>query len=295
MSPAAPPSRDPHPRKNIDVDGVKISYVDIGITTKRPIVFLHGNPTSSYLWRNIIPHVTESARCLAPDLLGMGESGISPNGQYRFSDHQKYLDRWFEMLEIRDAILVVHDWGSALGFHWARRYPEKVSGIAYMEALVRPLEWNEWPEQAREIFQAMRSDAGEDIVLKKNVFVERILPASILRELGEVEMNVYRKPFTEPGESRRPTLTWPRQIPISGEPEEVVSIAHSYSQWMCQNNIPKLFINANPGSILTGPQREFCRTWPNQTEITVNGLHFIQEDSPNEIGMEIKEFNRKIG
>ena len=295
MPNSVPASADPHPRKQVTVDGVDISYIDTGNPDERPIVFLHGNPTSSYLWRNIIPHVSESSRCLAPDLVGMGQSGRTPDGKYSFTDHVRYLDAWFESLQITNAILVVHDWGSALGFHWAQRQPTKVSGIAYMEALVRPMDWEEWPEQSRSIFQAMRSGAGEEIVLQKNVFVERILPGSVLRDLSEKEMVVYRKPYLEPGESRRPTLTWPRQIPVGGEPEEVVAIVAAYSQWMCQNDMPKLFINADPGAILIGAQREFCRTWPNQSEVTVKGLHFIQEDSPDEIGLAIKNFSNKLG
>ena len=294
MPSSAPVSTDPHPRKDITVDGVNISYIDTGDLNGRTIVFLHGNPTSSYLWRNIIPHVSGSARCLAPDLVGMGKSGKTPDGQYRFADHARYLDGWFESLQITNTILVVHDWGSALGFHWAHRNPDRTSGLAYMEALVRPLKWDEWPEQARGIFQAMRSNAGEEIVLTKNVFVEKILPASVLRGLSEEEMTVYRKPFLEPGESRRPTLTWPRQIPVGGEPKDVVSIVDAYSEWMCQNDIPKLFINGDPGSILIGAQREFCRTWPNQTEVTVKGLHFVQEDSPDEIGLAIKNFSNTL-
>ncbi|HIB57154.1 MAG TPA: haloalkane dehalogenase [Alphaproteobacteria bacterium] len=295
MPNSVPASADPHPRKQVTVDGVDISYIDTGNPDERPIVFLHGNPTSSYLWRNIIPHVSESSRCLAPDLVGMGQSGRTPDGKYSFTDHVRYLDAWFESLQITNAILVVHDWGSALGFHWAQRHPTRVSGIAYMEALVRPMDWEEWPEQGRSIFQAMRSGAGEEIVLQKNVFVERILPGSVLRDLSEKEMAVYRKPYLEPGESRRPTLTWPRQIPVGGEPEEVVAIVAAYSQWMCQNDMPKLFINADPGAILIGAQREFCRTWPNQSEVTVKGLHFIQEDSPDEIGLAIKNFSNKLG
>ncbi len=207
-------------------------------------------------------------------------------------DHARYLDAWFEALvPARPVTLVVHDWGSALGFHWAQRHPERVRGIAYMEALVRPVTWEEWPDAARKIFQAMRSPAGEEMVLEKNVFVERILPASVLRGLTEAEMTVYRRPFREPGESRRPTLTWPRQIPIEGEPADVVSIVDAYARWLAEaQELPKLFVNAEPGTILTGPQREFCRTWPNQREITVPGIHFIQEDSPREIGEAVAAF-----
>jgi len=259
------------------------------------VVFLHGNPTSSYLWRNVIPHVEAVGRCLAPDLVGMGDSGRAPAGSYRFVDHARYLDAWFEALALRRVTLVVHDWGSALGFHWARRHPERVRGVAYMEALVRPVTWDEWPDAARKIFQVLRSPAGEEMVLQKNVFVERILPASVLRGLTEAEMAVYRRPFLEPGEPRRPTLTWPRQIPVDGEPADVVAIADAYAHWLAAAaELPKLFINADPGVILTGPQREFCRTWPNQREITVRGSHFIQEDSPHEIGEAVAAFVRGL-
>jgi haloalkane dehalogenase len=277
-----------HRVRTLDSD---MAYVDLG--TGKPVVFLHGNPTSSYLWRNVVPHVSPLARCLAPDLIGMGESGQAPAGSYRFVDHARYLDAWFDALGLaRDVTLVVHDWGSALGFHWARRHPERVAGLVYMEAIVRPLTWAEWPENARAIFQAMRSPAGEGIVLEKNAFVERILPASILRTLGDDEMAAYRRPFREPGESRRPVLTWPREIPIEGEPADVVALVQAYAAWLAASTVPKLFVNAEPGSILTGAQREFCRRWPNQDEVTVRGLHFIQEDSPADIGRAIADFLR---
>ena len=286
------PTADPYPRRRVRVLDSEMAYVDVGAGD--PVVFLHGNPTSSYLWRNVIPHVESVGRCLAPDLIGMGDSGRAPAGSYRFVDHARYLDAWFEALGLTRVTLVVHDWGSALGFHWARRHPERVRGIAYMEALVRPVTWEEWPEVARQVFQAMRSPAGEEMVLTKNVFVERILPRSVLRGLGEVEMAVYRRPYLEPGESRRPTLTWPRQIPIEGEPADVVAIADAYSRWLATSDVPKLFVNADPGVILTGPQREFCRRWPNQREITVRGSHFVQEDSPHEIGRALAEFVTRL-
>ena len=283
---------DVHERQRVAVLGTEISYVDVG--AGNPIVFLHGNPTSSYLWRNIIPHVEGVGRCLAPDLVGMGDSGPAPDGSYRFADHARYLDAWFDALGLTDNVtLVVHDWGSALGFYWAYRHPERVRGIVYMEAIVRPVAWEEWPEEARDIFQAMRSDSGEEMVLENNVFVERILPSSVLRELTEEEMNVYRKPYLEPGEARRPTLTWPRELPIGGEPEDVVSIVDDYSKWLAESDLPKLFINAEPGVILAGAQREFCRTWPNQGEITIQGAHFVQEDSPHEIGEAIAAFVKR--
>jgi haloalkane dehalogenase len=287
------PAADPHPRQRARVLDTEMAYVDTGAGD--PVVFLHGNPTSSYLWRNVIPHVQPSARCLAPDLVGMGDSGKAPVGSYRFVDHARYLDAWLESLALRRVTLVVHDWGSALGFHWARRHPDRVRGLVYMEALVRPVTWDEWPEAARKVFQAMRSPAGEEMVLVKNVFVERILPASVLRGLTEAEMAVYRRPYLEPGESRRPTLTWPRQIPIAGEPPDVVAIVDGYGRWLATSDLPKLFVNAEPGTILTGPQREFCRTWPNQEEVTVRGSHFIQEDSPREIGEAVARFVGRLG
>lgn len=262
-----------------------ISITSVG--TGDPIVFLHGNPTSAYLWRNIMPVLAPHGRCIAPDLIGMGDSDRLPGSDassYGFNDHYRYLSAALENLGVRKRVtLVLHDWGSALGFHWAREHPERVSGIAYMEALVKPLAWADWPEASRGLFQAMRSPKGEELVLARNVFVERILPGSILRKLDEVEMQEYRRPFDEPGETRRPMLSWPRQLPIDGEPAEIVALVQRYSDWMKTNRIPKLFVNADPGAILVGAQREFCRTWPNQLEVTVRGSHFIQEDSPREI------------
>jgi haloalkane dehalogenase len=283
---------DRYPRRRVKVLDTEMAYVDVGAGD--PIVFLHGNPTSSYLWRNVIPHVEGLGRCLAPDLVGMGDSGKSPGETYRFVDHARYLDAWLEALGVRRVILVVHDWGSALGFHWARRYPDRLRGVAYMEAIVRPLTWQEWPELARKVFQGMRSATGEEMVLQKNVFVERILPASVMRDLTPEEMARYRAPYLEPGESRRPTLTWPREIPVDGEPADVVQIVRAYGEWLATSPTPKLFINADPGSILVGPQREFCRAWPNQQEVTVPGTHFVQEDSPDEIGQAIAAFVQRI-
>jgi haloalkane dehalogenase len=293
MTSQAISAADPYPRKRIAVLDTELAYVDTGAGD--PVVFLHGNPISSYLWRNIIPHVEPLARCLAPDLVGMGESGKNPSGSYRFVDHARYLDAWLEAMGLNHNVtLVVHDWGSALGFHWARRHPERVKGIVYMEAIVRPVTWEEWPEAARRVFQGMRSPAGEEMVLQKNVFVERVLPGSVLRPLTEEEMTVYRRPYLEPGESRRPTLTWPREIPIEGEPADVVQITQEYAAWLSICDVPKLFINAEPGAILTGPQREFARSWPNQREVTVKGNHFVQEDSPHEIGQAIAEWYRTL-
>ena len=259
----------------------------------RTIVFLHGNPTSSYLWRNVVPHVEDLGRVIVPDLIGHGDSDkLDDTGpdSYRFVEHRAYLDGLLTELDIGDAVtLVIHDWGSALGFDWANRHRDRVQGICYMEAIVRPVTWDEWPDAATRIFQGFRSEAGEDMVIEKNLFVEAVLPGSIIRDLRDEEMHEYRRPFVE-REHRRPTLTWPREIPIGGEPAEVVDIVQSYADWLAESEVPKLLVNAEPGAILKGPQLDFCRGWPNQTEVTVAGNHFLQEDSPDEIGRALAEW-----
>lgn len=283
-----------HPKRKVDVLGRQMAYVEMG--QGDPIVFQHGNPTSSYLWRNIMPYLADQGRCIALDLIGMGDSDkLEPSGpeRYTFVEHRAYFDAALAALGVEDRVtLVLHDWGSALGFDWANRHRDRVLGICYMEAIVRPLSWQEWPEAAAGIFRGFRSPAGEEMVLQKNLFVEAVLPASILRKLTDAEMGVYRRPFLQPGEDRRPTLTWPRQIPLDGEPADVAGIVESYAAWLSTSQIPKLFINAEPGAILLGEQRAFCRTWPNQTEVTVPGNHFLQEDSPDEIGSAIAEWRR---
>ncbi len=282
-------SAEEHAKRFIQVDGRRMAYVEMGEGS--PIVFQHGNPTSSYLWRNVMPMLAHRGRCIALDLIGMGDSDKLINSgpdSYTYAEQRRYFDNALAALGVGDdAVLIVHDWGSALGFDWAQRHPQSVRGICYMEAIVRPLVWDEFPERSRGIFQGFRSEAGEGMVLENNLFVERVLPGSVLRELSEEEMSVYRRPFTEPGEGRRPTLTWPRQIPIDGEPADVTDIVETYAEWLEKSQIPKLFINAEPGALLTGAQREFCRRWPNQHEVTVRGSHFIQEDSPTEIGTAI--------
>lgn len=279
-------------KHTVQVNGLDMACVDFGAGD--PIVFLHGNPTSSYLWRNVIPYLQDGYRCVAPDLIGMGDSDKLPGsgpGSYRFVEHREYLDELLDTLDLGDHVtLVVHDWGSGLGFDWANRNRGRVAGVAYMEAIVRPVSWASWPEEARGIFEAMRSPAGEQLVLEKNIFVERILPASVLRDISDEEMSEYLRPYGEPGESRRPTLTWPRELPIDGNPSDVHEIVSDNAAWMADNDIPKLFINADPGSILRGEPRKFCRTWRNQTEVTVSGSHFIQEDSPDEIGSAIRSW-----
>lgn len=284
-------SASPLTKQYATVNGKKMAYHEAG--SGDPVVFLHGNPTSSYLWRNIIPHLSDRARCIAPDLIGQGDSDKLDDtgpGSYRFVEHRSYLDGLLDELDLGDHItFVIHDWGSALGFDWANRHRDRVAGIAFMEAIVRPVTWDEWPEAATDIFRAFRSDAGEELVIDKNLFVEAVLPSAILRDLTAEEHDEYRRPFTD-ARHRRPTLTWPRQIPLDGEPADVVEIVQSYADWLPTSGIPKLFVNAEPGAILTGPQREFVRTWDALTEITVPGNHFIQEDSPHEIGAAIADW-----
>ncbi len=290
-------SADPrYQRKFATVNGKRMAYVDEG--QGDVIIFQHGNPTSSYLWRNIMPHCEGLGRLIACDLIGMGDSkklDHSGPDRYTYSEQRDYLFALWEQLGIGgNVIFVIHDWGSALGFDWANRNRDKVAGIAYMEAVVRPMAWADFPDNARGIFQGFRSDAGEAMVLEKNIFVERVLPSAVIRDLTEAEMTIYRKPYLQPGEDRRPTLTWPRMIPIEGEPPEVCQVAEDYSAWLSTSDVPKLFINADPGSLLVGGQREFCRGWPNQTEITVKGSHFVQEDSPDEIGQAVAAFVKDI-
>lgn len=287
--------RERYAKRHASVRGKRMAYVEAG--SGDPVVFLHGNPTSSYLWRNVIPHLEGLGRCIAPDLIGMGDSekldGTGPDS-YRFVEHRAYLDGLLAALGVTENVtLVVHDWGSALGFDWANRHRGAVRGIAYMEAIVAPFpSWAEWPAPVAATFQAFRSPKGEAMILEGNAFVEQMLPRSVLRKLGDAEMNAYRRPFLEAGESRRPTLAWPRQIPIGGEPADVTAIAADYAAWLGGTDLPKLFVNAEPGAILTGAQRELCRQWPNQTEVTVAGSHFVQEDSPDEIGAAIADWLR---
>ena len=286
----------PYQKQFRAVKGKQIAYVDEG--SGDPIVLLHGNPTSSYLWRNVIPELLESGRVIVPDLIGQGDSEKLPASdgadRYSFQVAYDYLAGLFEALGLTNNVtLVIHDWGSGLGFHWAFEHPKAVKGIAYMEAIVKPVTWDDWPESARGIFKGFRSEKGEDLVLNRNIFVEGVLPSAVLRGLTKEEMENYRAAFSTP-DDRQPTLNWPRLIPIDGEPAHMVELVTRYGEWMAGNDLPKLFINAEPGSILVGPQREFCRSWPNQTEVTVAGAHFIQEDSPVEIGQAVARWLGEI-
>ncbi|MGH2868172.1 MAG: haloalkane dehalogenase [Solirubrobacteraceae bacterium] len=283
-------------KRHVTVNDAQIAYVESG--TGDPIVFLHGNPTSSYLWRHVMPEVTGQGRCLAPDLIGMGDSDKLPDsgpGTYTFAQHRHYLDGWLDGVRATTNVtLVGHDWGAALAFDWARRHPDAVRGIAYMEAPVAPGRWADLPPQAAELFRALRSPAGEQMILEQNMFVEQILPAGVLEPLSEQTMAEYRRPYLAAGENRRPTLTWPRQIPLDGDPPDVTHTMQQYADWLASSPLPKLFINADPGQVLTGPARDLCRSWPNQTEVTVPGRHFIQEDSGPQIGQAIARWLEQL-
>ncbi|MEQ8231007.1 MAG: haloalkane dehalogenase [Gammaproteobacteria bacterium] len=274
----------------VEVDGSRMAYVEMG--EGRPIVFQHGNPTSSYLWRNILPALADCGRCIAIDLIGMGDSDKLPDSgpqRYTFAEQRHYWRGALDALGVHeDVVFVIHDWGSALGFDWIADHPQATAGVVHMEGIVKPLTWDEWPDAAREMFQTFRSPAGETVVLEKNVFVERVLPASIMRQLDDDEMAAYRAPFANPGEDRRPTLTWPRQIPLEGEPADVVAVVERYGRFLADAPIPKLFISARPGMIMNGAAADFARSWRNTSEIGVQGLHFIQEDSPAEIAAAIR-------
>jgi haloalkane dehalogenase len=279
----------PYEKKYASVNGKRIAYVEEG--SGDPIVLLHGNPTSSFLWRNVVPELVDSGRVIVPDLIGQGDSEKLPASEgperYTLEVAYSFVDGLLETIGANDNVtLVIHDWGSAIGFMWAMRHAASVRGVAYMEGIVKPVDWADWPEGAVGVFKGMRSDKGEDMVLNRNMFIEAILPSSVIRTLSEAEMDAYRAPH-QSADDRQPLLNWPRQIPIEGEPENVVALVNEYSAFMAGSELPKLFINADPGSILVGAQREFCRSWPNQREVTVKGIHFVQEDSPQEIGQAV--------
>ncbi|KAA1193221.1 haloalkane dehalogenase [Pseudohalioglobus sediminis] len=286
----------PFEKNFASVNGKRIAYLEEG--SGDPIVLLHGNPTSSFLWRNVVPELVESGRVIVPDLIGQGESEKLPASEgpdrYTLEVAYAYVDGLLAAIGATKRVtLVIHDWGSAIGFLWAMRHPDDVRGVAYMEGIVKPMNWADWPEGAVGIFKGFRSDKGEDLILNRNMFIEAVLPTSIIRELSETEMDAYRAPYPN-SDDRQPLLNWPRQIPIEGEPEDMVALVNEYGAFMAGSEMPKLFINAEPGSILVGPQREFCRSWPNQQEVTVKGLHFIQEDSPVEIGQAVANWLKTI-
>ena len=283
-------------KKFASVKGKQIAYVEEG--SGDPIVLLHGNPTSSFLWRNVIPELVESGRVIVPDLIGQGDSEKLPASEgperYSLEVAYSYVDGLLESIGANQNVtLVIHDWGTGVGFLWAMRHPAAVKGVAYMEGIVKPVSWSDWPESAVGIFKGFRSDKGEDLILNRNMFIEGVLPSSVIRPLSNTEMDAYRAPHLET-DDRQPLLNWPRQIPIEGEPKDIVALVNEYGAFMAASEIPKLFINADPGSILVGAQREFCRSWPNQQEVTVKGLHFIQEDSPVEIGQAVANWLKAL-
>jgi len=293
---AGPGAAMRYPKQFREVLGTRMAYVDVG--EGDPIVFLHGNPTSSYLWRNVIPHLEASGRCVAPDMVGMGDSAKLPprqedgrDGRYRFVEQRRYMDALLDQLGVeRDVVLVIHDWGSAMGFDWARRHEDRVRGIAYMEAITQPASFDGAPFWTALMFRAMRGPLGEWLILRLNLFVDRALPGAVLRELEPEELAAYRAPYLEPGEDRRPTLTWPREVPFDGEPADTHRIVSDYAKWLETTAIPKLLIVGDPGAILRGPALERARGFRNQQEVTVPGLHFLQEDSPDEIGEAIADW-----
>jgi haloalkane dehalogenase len=289
----------PYQKQRRQILGREMAYVEVG--EGAPIVLLHGNPTSSYLWRNVIPHLQPLGRCIAPDLIGMGDSDKLPNsgpGSYRFVEHRRYLDALLAALNVREGVtLVIHDWGSTLGFDWANHHRNAVKGIAYMEAMVGRQYWDHWDKFGmRSVLQALRSEAGEQMVLRENFFIEKVLPGAMLRKLSDEEMAEYRRPFAEPGEGRRPTLTFPREIPIEGDPADVTAFVDDYADWLKTSSVPKLFLKAEPGGILAGGKvLEHVRSLPAQTEVTVKGVHFVQEDSPDEIGQAVANWMKTLG
>lgn len=285
-----------HPKRHAEVHGRRMTYVEMG--DGDPIVFLHGNPTSSYLWRNVMPHLAELGRCIAPDLIGCGDSDKLPDSgpdRYHYAEHVEHVDGFLEAVgATSDVTLVVHDWGSAYGFDWARRHPDAVVGIALMEAIVMPMTWDQWPDGAQDIFRSFRSEQGEELCLEQNLFVEAVLPSAVLRTLSDEEMEEYRRPFAEPGEARRPTLSWPRDVPIGGEPSEVAERVDAYGRWLARSEVPKLLVDADPGAILIDDQEAFVRSWPSLDEVTVRGSHFVQEDSPHEIGRALAGWRERL-
>ena len=285
-------------KRSVGVLGRRMAYVERG--EGHPIVFLHGNPTSSFLWRNVLPHVeAPGRRLIAPDLIGMGDSDKIPAGaepdRYRLAGHARYLGAFIdEVAGTEPLTLVLHDWGGALGFDWAYRHQDRVRAIAYMETFVAPLTLEDLPESFRPTLEAVRSPAGEALVLDENMFIENMLPGVTQRALSADEMAEYRRPFLEAGDDRWPTLQWAREVPLSGEPADVHHRIAAYSAWLTTAPLPKLFIDAEPGVFITGRIRRLASSFPNQHRVVVGGLHFVQEDSPGEVGRAIAGWLERI-
>lgn len=277
--------------QHLEVLGSKLHYVDTGPADGVPVLFLHGNPTSSYLWRNVIPHVARTARCIAPDLIGFGKSD-KPDIGYRFADHVRYIDAFIEALGLKRVTLVIHDWGSAIGLHWARRHPGRVAGIAMMEFISPVRSWSDWPEAIRPVFQAFRTPgAGEELVLEQNVFIEKVLPGAVVRGLTEAEMTHYRAPFYDK-RTRQPMLSFPRDLPIEGQPADVVAAANAYMEWLAQSPVPKLLFWGTPGILVTpADAARHARNMSNLRSVDIGpALHYLQEDNPDLIGRSIADW-----
>lgn len=276
----------PFQSKFVEVHGSKMHYIDEG--DGDPILFLHGNPTSSYLWRNIIPYLTPHGRCIAPDLIGMGKSD-KPKLAYRFFDHYKYVEGFVEALKLRNITLVIHDWGSALGFHYAMQHENNIKGMAFMEALITPLKWSGFNKDFKMGFKLMRTPAvGWFMISVLNVFNKRILPAATVRKLSAEELAMYQQPFRTIG-SRRPVRQWPREIPIDGKPAEVHEVIEQYHQKLQQSDLPKLLFYATPGGLINEEAVAYCKAhFKNLETVHIGpGIHYLQEDNPHKIGAEL--------
>ena len=284
-------------KKLIEIKGHKMAYIDEG--EGAPIVFQHGNPQSSYAWRKVMPECVGLGRLIACDLIGMGDSDKLPDSgpdRYTYAEQREFLFALWEELGLdSDVILVIHDWGATLGFDWARQHPDRVQGIVHMESVLTPMTWDDFPDDAaREMFRALRSDAGEDMVLRDNLFVEAFLIDAEKENLSEADMAEYRRPFLNAGEDRRPMLSFPRQIPLDGAQAEVLEIESAFSEWLTTSTIPKLWVRADPGFVTVGRQAAFCEALPNQTEVRVSGGHFPQESSWPQVGQAIADFVRQL-
>lgn len=293
-SPQSISAEFPFQSRFVEVHGSNMHYVEEG--EGDPILFLHGQPTSSYLWRNIIPHLAKSGRCIAPDLIGFGKSD-KPDIEYRFFDHAKYIDGFIEKLELKNITLVIHDWGSGLGFHYANRNKDNVKALAFMEAILTVIpSWDMFPPALKDLFQAFRTpEVGWDMIVNKNMFIEQVLPGAIVRKLSDVEMSTYREPFSDVG-SRKPVWRWPNEIPIEGDPADVNEAVNNYSQWLQESELPKLLFYATPGALIPAPMVEWCRqNLRNLTAVDIGqGIHYLQEDNPHTIGEELAGWYRGL-
>lgn len=277
----------------VEVVGSQIHYVDEGLG--HPVLFLHGNPTSSYLWRNIIPYVTPVARCIAPDLIGMGKSD-KPSIPYRFVDHVRYVEGFIHKLGLRNITLVLHDWGSAIGFHYAMRNEDNVKGLAFMEAIVKPFTWKEFPKEFRIGFRLFRAPfIGWFLIMGLNMYVEKVMPRAIVRDLTDEEKNHYRKPFIRTHD-RKPVRQWPREIPIAGTPEDVHQRVLEYSEKLQRSHLPKILFHGSPGGIMDEKMVEWCvKNLPNLRTVNIgSGIHYLQEDNPHLIGQMLADWYKQL-